>query len=355
MTYQEFKNNYLGKKIDVDQAFFNQCYDLPVQYWHDVYGHYLNVPYDWPVCWWTGGVIDFFEHFNEMFDKSIFQLIPNNPSDYNQVPREGDVIVFGKHPGNEYGHVSIFDRSTGPNQFVSLDQNYMGRLDPVREVNHVYTGDSLYGPVLGWIRVIKSAHEVKQQAMNNELQNEINQLQNKLKQAQEAAAFAEGQFKYRLDSSLKIQNINKDTYLGDHPDLFRAVNNNDLVYILEEAKKSQDKDATITKLTEQLQLKDKYTAQLEKEKELVALKAAEINSSTKSAFESKKWLTENLSSIISALIIILPTLTWDPSLGVGVNLARILGSAAIALGIKVGSTGYVQAQAKVDEASIKNI
>jgi len=75
-----------------------------------------------------------------------FDFITNNPTDYNQVPLRGDVVVWnGNLAGSGgYGHIAVYDAKVSPGIFRSLDNNWGGRY--VHFVNHDYTN------VIGWFR-----------------------------------------------------------------------------------------------------------------------------------------------------------------------------------------------------------
>lgn len=140
MTYQDFKNKYIDKSINVDGAYGAQCYDLAMAYMKEVWGIQKNL-----ICKWSNGVCDFAEHFSEMFDTSKFDYTKNSPTN---VPPQGAVFVFGN---NKFGHTGIVD-SADENAFTSLDQNWGAGVDGsgvgekrIRLVTHNYQS------MLGWI------------------------------------------------------------------------------------------------------------------------------------------------------------------------------------------------------------
>ena len=75
-----------------------------------------------------------------------FEFIQNNPTDYNQVPLRGDVIIWnGALAGSGgYGHIAVYDAKVSPGIFRSLDNNWGGRY--VHFVTHNYNN------VQGWFR-----------------------------------------------------------------------------------------------------------------------------------------------------------------------------------------------------------
>ena len=75
-----------------------------------------------------------------------FEFIQNNPTDYNQVPLRGDVVIWnGALAGSGgYGHIAVYDAKVSPGIFRSLDNNWGGRY--VHFVTHNYNN------VQGWFR-----------------------------------------------------------------------------------------------------------------------------------------------------------------------------------------------------------
>lgn len=84
--------------------------------------------------------------FNHPALTGAFDFIANNPSDPNQVPNRGEIIIWnGNLVGSGgYGHIAIFDRVVGAGAFVSLDANWGGAT--VHFVTHNW------GSVQGWMR-----------------------------------------------------------------------------------------------------------------------------------------------------------------------------------------------------------
>ncbi len=170
MNLEDFKNRYIDTFVDVDAAYGAQCYDLVVSYWKEVYGEFENGN---PICAWTGGVIDFFHYFSKIFDESKFELVVNNPDDFNQIPPPGSVYIFNE---GYLGHTGIVYSSTTEN-FIGLDQNWGVGNDGsgsgekrIRMVMHEYS------KLLGWI-MVKSAPNIPVAASPNiqDLQAQIAQ------------------------------------------------------------------------------------------------------------------------------------------------------------------------------------
>lgn len=76
----------------------------------------------------------------------LFQQIPNNPNDPNQLPEVNDWVIWGTTWGGGYGHVACA-KTVDRNGFISIEQNYVP--NKVTEQSHNYKG------VIGWVRYIK--------------------------------------------------------------------------------------------------------------------------------------------------------------------------------------------------------
>jgi len=165
MTYEEIKNIYLDKSVDIDGSFGCQCFDLAMKYMMDIWG----VPY--LVMRWSGGVIDLAKHFEELFDTSKFEFTKNIPNDSNNFPPRGAVFVMGN---GQLGHTGIID-SANAQTFTSLDQNWgsvgadgSGLGDRrIRLVTHDYSD------MLGWITPKKNNNSNNNIMNKEELKNEV--------------------------------------------------------------------------------------------------------------------------------------------------------------------------------------
>lgn len=92
-TFDEFVKNYEGKQIDYDKAFGSQCVDLFRQYSKEVLG----------ISEHTGLVVgakDLYLNYDQMpLMVKYFQKV--------HTPQKGDIVIFNKTSGNEYGHVAL--------------------------------------------------------------------------------------------------------------------------------------------------------------------------------------------------------------------------------------------------------
>lgn len=119
MILLDFKNTWLGKKVEVVGDPKNQCVDLVNAKLRDVDG----LP---PI---RGNAKDFIQNA----PLANFQYIKNTPL---YVPPEGAICVWNGNVGNGNGHVSIV-LSANLLTFVSLDQNWL-KDQPVTEIKHNY-------------------------------------------------------------------------------------------------------------------------------------------------------------------------------------------------------------------------
>jgi len=129
MTYQEFKNKWLGKGINYDGSFGNQCMDVYRMYVKEV----LACPQSPPV---TGAKDVWNTYLPEYFDR-----IENTPTG---VPQQGDIVIWGMSP---YGHIAICDHATA-STLTCFEQNWKeGDGSGVTELR--LHGN--YNSVLGWL------------------------------------------------------------------------------------------------------------------------------------------------------------------------------------------------------------
>lgn len=121
-----FMNKYYLKFLDADGVYGNQCVDVIKAYFTEVVGISGKA---------RGNAINYWDNCPEL-DK-----IANTPSG---VPQKGDVIVWNKDIGSQYGHIAIFKQGNSKN-FESFDQNFPTG-SKCNIVNHSYKG------VIGWLR-----------------------------------------------------------------------------------------------------------------------------------------------------------------------------------------------------------
>lgn len=133
MTFNEFKNEVLGKSLDYDGVAGYQCVDLAKVYLDWMFGIK-------PSAW--GNAKDYWNALNRPGMSDYFYRVPNTP---DLVVERGDIVVWGAMPGNPYGHVAIGLGLGDVNGFQSLDQNW--GTNYVRQIGHNFNG------VLGVLRL----------------------------------------------------------------------------------------------------------------------------------------------------------------------------------------------------------
>lgn len=143
MSYTDFKSNVLGKVVGD-----GQCVALS-----DAYAEYLNPgvqPYGGlPALGSDGGAKDLAGTNNE-----FFSWIANDVNNPNQVPSQGDIMVFGSTPAagytnsfdNPYGHTGICD-SASSSGYELLQQNAPNEGEAVNVTYYPWN----FRPCLGWL------------------------------------------------------------------------------------------------------------------------------------------------------------------------------------------------------------
>lgn len=133
MTFEEFKNSVIGRGIDFDGGYGNQCVDLIRQYCADVFGKVRGV---------HGNAIDYWTNFENLSIRDDFYKVINTP---DLVVEKGDIVVWNTNVGGGYGHVAIGLGLGDTKGFQSLDQNWGSPY--VKQVGHNFNN------VIGVLRV----------------------------------------------------------------------------------------------------------------------------------------------------------------------------------------------------------
>lgn len=112
--FNEFKNKYLGKRVDIDGAYGGQCVDL-FNAWNEDYNNtYIN-------CQPSGYARSLAENkanngiLNYFTETAINNMI------------EGTVVVYGKCKFAPEGHVCFFIKDNGNGTYQALQQNYSNK------------------------------------------------------------------------------------------------------------------------------------------------------------------------------------------------------------------------------------
>lgn len=109
--FNEFKNKYLGKKVDIDGAYGGQCVDLFNAWNKDYNGVYIN-------CRPSGYARSLAENKANNGMLNYFKETQVN----NMI--EGTVVVYGKCKFAPEGHVCFFIKDNGNGTYRALQQNY---------------------------------------------------------------------------------------------------------------------------------------------------------------------------------------------------------------------------------------
>lgn len=133
LTFEQFKNKYIGKSIDYDGVAGAQCVDLIKIYLKECFG--INAG-----AW--GNAVDYWNNINRPGMSEVFTRIPNTRS---LVVERGDIVVWNTNVGGGYGHVAVGLGIGDINGFQSLDQNWNGKY--IKQVGHSFDN------VIGVLRV----------------------------------------------------------------------------------------------------------------------------------------------------------------------------------------------------------
>lgn len=112
--YQTWKNSVLGQPLDIDRAYGDQCVDVVLDWGEALFPG---------VAWSTlfppvPAAKQLFESHNDKY----FEAITNNHNDSNQLPEQGDIMVFDGRPGYEDGHTGVCD-SASPEGYTLVMQD----------------------------------------------------------------------------------------------------------------------------------------------------------------------------------------------------------------------------------------
>lgn len=107
MSYKEFQNKWLGKRVDIDKVYGYQCADLVKQYMFETKG----VP--------NGAYGNAIDYWYRPHKNVLAKYVRVNGSKAVQ----GDIVVLKGVNGNPYGHIGIADGSAGLLTIPLLEQN----------------------------------------------------------------------------------------------------------------------------------------------------------------------------------------------------------------------------------------
>ena len=141
--YQTWKQNTLGNHYDVDNSGDFDCVDVPKLRAVDLYG-------DWVSTIGYGNAKDLYNGASDTY----FEKIANDPSNPDQLPIQGDIIVFSETPyagysnqyNNPYGHTGVVD-SADSNGYTIISQS-SGTGNPAQ----LHTSGWHFRHCIGWLR-----------------------------------------------------------------------------------------------------------------------------------------------------------------------------------------------------------
>lgn len=131
-SYANWKNATNGNGFNFDNQYGCQCYDLVVEFWHNV-----GFPQGYPLITNSKAYTMWENRESNIVSPTdgivYFDLIYNV-----QDIKQGDVIVFNGFPGNTYGHTGFAEVDYSdwqpdpqePNEYPILSQNNGGTPDP---------------------------------------------------------------------------------------------------------------------------------------------------------------------------------------------------------------------------------
>lgn len=190
MTYNEFKNKYLGKVVDYDKAYNGQCWDLAQQYITEC----LGLPAS--IISGVGLVNNLLKEPKLSLMKKYFDVVPLNQK------IQGDIEVW------DYGHIAIMDHwdaSKGLN--VYLTQNSGTAEKPI---GGVYLGAIADNPNCMAFRVKKKEPTELEKAnfKVNELQKQVELLNKQLADKSKELETSNNTISEKMaEIALKQQNI----------------------------------------------------------------------------------------------------------------------------------------------------
>lgn len=137
MSFNSWKTTRLSKPLDIDHAFGDQCVDVAMDYSQWLF----NKP--WQQILGYGNAKDLFNTSSPSF----FTKIVNNHGDPNQLPKQGDIAIFGATPTNPYGHLGIVDAAS-PRGIDLIQQDGFNPKGVVFEKFRPWSAS----PCIGWLR-----------------------------------------------------------------------------------------------------------------------------------------------------------------------------------------------------------
>jgi hypothetical protein len=112
ISFDQFKNEWLGRIIDFDHVYKYQCVDLILQYAYECYDLNGGISGNAIDYWVKTGINGFNQNLLNKFNK-----IPNTDA------QKGDIVIFNGLSGNPYGHIGIATGNINATDVEILEQN----------------------------------------------------------------------------------------------------------------------------------------------------------------------------------------------------------------------------------------
>ena len=170
MNLQKYTKKVLWTLIDYDWVRWSQCVDLIKSYTNEVYKIRL-----W-TFWWSAK--SWWLNKSNTFKKDIWDRIPNDKKNSDQVPKPWDIIFF---EWTKYWHVAIvLSAIKWENKVTVLEQNmwdwnWYWLDDKVSIWAHTYTKSKLWLKVSWWYSL-----KVRNECNCDEFKKEIAELKKKI-------------------------------------------------------------------------------------------------------------------------------------------------------------------------------
>lgn len=253
MTLNEFVDKYLGKKVDFDGAYGNQCVDLARFYWKEVCG--IQQPKG------VAGAADFWSNYStDPILKDNFEKIVNTPE---AVAQPGDVVVWNRNYG-KFGHIAVCVSADMNNLSCFSQNDPSGALCGLKAYK--------YTNIYGWLRPKKATMTADEMIIKK---TDFEKLVTKSSQLDEVLAkyqVADAQGLYNQIQGLNSRITDLTNQLGTAQ--AEVKNKEEINSRLE--KNNIEKDDEINSLINRLDLKNNEIAQLGRDKGTLAIEVEQL-------------------------------------------------------------------------------
>lgn len=105
-SFDQFMQDWLGKRVDYDHVYAYQCVDLTLEYIYECFG--ISSAYGNAIDWWNNPSKNLFPTFSKVGGSEAIK---------------GDIVVLNGVAGNPYGHIGIATGNDNATQVQILEQN----------------------------------------------------------------------------------------------------------------------------------------------------------------------------------------------------------------------------------------